>query len=106
MHQKYLCQKLFQKYVHIHICTHIVRYSYMLYEYEEKSKDLQNNMLTKRYIQTHKSVDKVDYIDSREVVGRHHLRKGKYVILISTFEPNEENDFMIRICSEKKQQLK
>ena len=37
----------------------------------------------------------------REMVGRHKLLPGAYLIIPSTFTPNEEGDFLLRIFSEK-----
>ena len=41
------------------------------------------------------------FINLREVCGRHRLEPGDYCIIPSTFNPNEEGDFLIRIYSEK-----
>ncbi|THD22477.1 Calpain-2 catalytic subunit [Fasciola hepatica] len=43
------------------------------------------------------------FINLREVCGRHKLKPGHYVIVPSTFQPNEEADFMLRIFSEQPQ---
>lgn len=37
----------------------------------------------------------------REMVGRHKLPPGSYLIVPSTFRPNEEGDFLLRTFSEK-----
>ncbi|CAL8099025.1 unnamed protein product [Calicophoron daubneyi] len=43
------------------------------------------------------------FINLREVCGRHRLLPGHYMIVPSTFQPNEEAEFMLRIFSEKPQ---
>ncbi|CAH1791248.1 unnamed protein product, partial [Owenia fusiformis] len=41
------------------------------------------------------------FINMREVCGRHKLPPGHYCVMPSTFEPNQEGDFLLRIFSEK-----
>ncbi|KAF5401281.1 Calcium dependent cysteine protease [Paragonimus heterotremus] len=41
------------------------------------------------------------FTNMREVVGRHKLEPGEYVIVPSTFAPNEEAKFILRIFSER-----
>jgi hypothetical protein len=36
----------------------------------------------------------------REVVGRHRLEAGQYCIIPTTFEADEEADFIIRVFTE------
>ena len=41
------------------------------------------------------------FINTREVSGRHKLEPGTYCVVPSTFAPNEEADFLIRLYGEK-----
>lgn len=43
------------------------------------------------------------FVNLREIAGRHKLAPGDYFIVPSTFEPQKEADFLLRIYSEKPQ---
>ncbi|XP_025105443.1 calpain-B-like isoform X7 [Pomacea canaliculata] len=44
------------------------------------------------------------FINMREVCGRHQLAPGTYAIVPSTFEPQQEGEFLIRMFTEKANQ--
>ena len=41
------------------------------------------------------------YINYREVSGRFELEPGNYIVIPSTFRPNEQSAFMLRVFGEK-----
>ena len=60
-----------------------------------------NGTLDKHFIQRNRAVATSAYINMREVCGRHRLIPGEYCIMPTTFEPNEEAGFLVRVYSEK-----
>ena len=54
----------------------------------------------------HETAGTVTYINSRLVFGRFSLKKGRYVLVPSTFDAGEEGDFMLRIFTESDSQSK
>ncbi|XP_063079894.1 calpain-3-like [Engraulis encrasicolus] len=59
--------------------------------------------LSKSFFQSTASVAKSkSYVNLREVTERIQLKPGEYVIVPSTFDPNLESDFILRIFTEKK----
>ena len=58
--------------------------------------------MDKTFFKYNSSVARSTFSNSREVVGRHRVPPGHYVIVPSTFRPNEEGDFLLRIFSEQK----
>ena len=45
------------------------------------------------------------YINTREVCGRHRLPPGQYCVIPTTFDADDEADFIIRLFSEKPNEL-
>lgn len=67
-----------------------------------KLKDEDTGPLDMRFFKYNASVAKSPaFINLREVCGRHKLPPGQYCVLPSTYEPNQEGDFLLRIFSEK-----
>ncbi len=62
--------------------------------------------LTREYFRTHVSTARSTFMNLREVTARFHLPAGDYVIVPSTFAPNEEGEFMIRVFSETNPEMK
>jgi len=58
--------------------------------------------MDKNFFKYNQSVGRSTFSNSREVVGRHKLAPGFYVVVPSTFKPNENGDFLLRIFSEQK----
>ena len=45
------------------------------------------------------------FINLREITARFKLSPGTYCIVPSTFEPNEEGEFLLRVFSENKNNM-
>lgn len=54
------------------------------------------------FFRYNRSVGRSTFSNVREIVGRHKLVPGRYVIVPCTYKPNEEADFLLRIFSERK----
>ncbi|XP_049291846.1 calpain-A-like isoform X1 [Anopheles funestus] len=68
--------------------------------YRVEPNDLQRKPLSREFFTGHLSVAKSTFINLREVTCRFRLPPASYVIIPSTFDPNEEGEFMIRVFSE------
>jgi len=55
----------------------------------------------KRNLQVAKSGGSAPFINMREVCGRHKLTPGEYVVVPSTFDPNNDGEFLLRMYTEK-----
>ena len=62
-----------------------------------------NIHLSKKFFLTTRARERSDtFINLREVLNRFKLPPGEYIVVPSTFEPNKDGDFCIRVFSEKK----
>ena len=69
---------------------------------DDSNQYVDSGRMGKDFFLYHKSTARSDnFINSREVTGRFSLPPGDYVILPSTFKPQEEGDFLIRMFTEK-----
>uniref|UniRef100_A0A646QE62 CalpainB n=1 Tax=Hemiscolopendra marginata TaxID=943146 RepID=A0A646QE62_9MYRI len=74
--------------------------------YNVKDPDSTPRPLPKRFFEYNASVARSpSFINLREVTTRFKLNPGTYCIIPSTFEPNEEGEFVLRVFSEKKNQM-
>lgn len=61
-----------------------------------------DGLLDAQFFKTHAPAAKSPpFINSREVCARFKLAPGKYCIVPSTFNANDEADFILRLFSEK-----
>ncbi|KAF3823937.1 hypothetical protein GH733_006941 [Mirounga leonina] len=62
-----------------------------------------NIHLSRNFFLTHRARERSDtFINLREVLNRFKLPPGEYILVPSTFEPNKDGDFCVRVFSEKK----
>eukprot|EP00794_Sanderia_malayensis_P020343 gene20343-22346_t len=81
---------------------------FAIYKIDEDSKQyMTNGRLNKEFFLYNKMTDKSDsFVNSREIVGRFSLDPGEYVVVPSTFYPQEEGKFLLRMFSETKREMK
>ena len=71
--------------------------------YRVTERDLAQKPLKLNFFKYNASVARSPaFINLREVSCRFKLPPGNYLIVPSTFEPNEEGEFLIRVFSESK----
>ena len=73
----------------------------LLVTVSKQTKSKTTSPLDKNFFKYNSSVSRSTFSNSREVVGRHKLAPGYYVVVPSTFKPNEDGDFILRIFSEQ-----
>ncbi|XP_049632611.1 calpain-2 catalytic subunit [Suncus etruscus] len=74
-----------------------------IYEVPEELTGQTNLHLNKKFFLTNRARERSDtFINLREVLNRFKLPPGEYILVPSTFEPNKDGDFCIRVFSEKK----
>ncbi|XP_078261155.1 calpain-2 catalytic subunit-like [Rhinoraja longicauda] len=75
---------------------------FAIYEVPEEYQDSRNIQLKRDFFSRHASKAKSEtFVNLREVMSRLTLPAGQYFIVPSTFEPNKNGDFAIRIFTEK-----
>ena len=65
-----------------------------------------SGMLGRKFFSTHRSVEVSTFVNMREVSDRFKLPPGDYLVVPCTFEPNQEGDFILRVYTEKKEEVK
>ncbi|KAM5302286.1 calpain-2 catalytic subunit [Glossophaga mutica] len=74
-----------------------------IYEVPAELAGQTNIHLSKNFFLTHRARERSDtFINLREVLNRFKLPPGEYIVVPSTFEPNKDGDFCVRVFSEKK----
>ena len=68
--------------------------------YRLSEEDLKQKPLGKSFFESNMSAYRVTFINKRDVTLRVTLEPGQYLIVPSTFEPNKEGGFLMRVFSE------
>ncbi|XP_067150580.1 calpain-2 catalytic subunit-like [Apteryx mantelli] len=75
---------------------------FAIYEVPPEFSGQTNVHLSKNFFLTNKAREKSNtFINLREVLNRFKLPAGEYIIVPSTFEPDKNGDFCLRVFSEK-----
>ncbi|XP_073527703.1 calpain-11 [Phyllobates terribilis] len=75
---------------------------FAVYEVPDEFKGCQSVHLKKDFFLRHQSCARSEtFINLREVSNQIRLPPGEYLVVPSTFEPNKEGDFVLRVFTEK-----
>ncbi|XP_020642312.3 calpain-2 catalytic subunit isoform X1 [Pogona vitticeps] len=75
---------------------------FAIYEVPHEYLGQTNVHLSKNYFLTNRARERSNtFINLREVLNRFKLPPGEYILVPSTFEPNKNGDFCLRVFSEK-----
>ncbi|CAL8389967.1 unnamed protein product [Arctogadus glacialis] len=75
---------------------------FAIYEVPEEYSGQRNIHLNKNFFLRHSAAARSEtFVNLREVCSRFLMPPGEYLILPSTFEPNQNGDFCVRVFSEK-----
>nr|XP_055073655.1 calpain-2 catalytic subunit-like [Misgurnus anguillicaudatus] len=75
---------------------------FAIYEVPDEFKGRSNIHLNSDVLLHEKSVKPCEFINRREISKRFKLPPGEYVIIPSTYEPNLQGSFILRVFTEKK----
>ena len=79
-------------------CIIINSFVFLYYQYKQGSD---GNLEKDFFLYNASKARSATFINTREISGRFRLPKGRFVIVPSTFEPNSEGDFLVRVYSLK-----
>lgn len=65
------------------------------------TNQVEENRRYRIHTMDHKEAGRVTYTNRRSNFGRFTLGQGCYVIVPSSFEPNQEREFLLRFFSER-----
>ena len=64
--------------------------------------ELQQKPVKNEFFKTNASIARSTFLNMRGVSGRYKFYPGHYLIVPSTYEPNKDGEFLIRVYSENK----
>ncbi|KAL7037807.1 hypothetical protein ACKWTF_009368 [Chironomus riparius] len=70
--------------------------------YRIQGQELEEKPLKNHFFKTTASISRSTFLNMRGVSGRFKFKPGNYLIVPSTYEPDKEGEFLIRIYSENK----